>query len=199
MTAATPLPEPSDARDRIAAGLERGFAERGFAGRSVNELRDWSGVSLRTLYKYFPSRESMVVGALDYRDRAYTVWLAGGPQDGVDHVLHPLVRLRDWLDQVANIGCLYMNALSEYPSSAAVAAVVSAHKNRMTGEFRQRLDHVAPGRDNSHLADTLFLLHEGMTQAARHQGVETANKAAMRAARAALAAEGIGRKDDTDL
>lgn len=195
MTAATPIPEPSDVRERIAAGLERGFAAHGFAGRSVNELRDWSGVSLRTLYKYFPSRESMVVGALEYRDRSYTHWLAGGPGDGVGHVLHPLFRLRDWMDQVANIGCLYMNALSEYPDSTAVAAVVSAHKDRMAGEFLRRLDRVAPGRDNRRLADTLFLLHEGMSQAARHQGVATATDAAIHAARAALAGEGLVADD----
>lgn len=181
-------------RERIAAGLEQGFAEHGFAGRSVNELRDWSGVSLRTLYKYFPSRESMVVGALEYRDRAYADWLVGGPRDGTAHVLHPLTRLDDWLSGVANIGCLYMNALSEYPDSTDVARVVSEHKNRMLGEFRRRLDDVAPDGDPTRLdqlAETLFLLHEGVTQAARHQGVPRAMAAAMRAAVAALAAEGI--------
>ncbi|WP_312982314.1 hypothetical protein [Corynebacterium sp.] len=45
--------------------------------------------------------------------------------------------------------------------------MVSAHKNRMAGEFRQRLDHAAPEPDNSHLAYTLVLLHEGMTPGRR--------------------------------
>lgn len=193
-TPATPSPVQST-RDRIAAGLDRGFADHGFAGRSVDELRTWSGVSLRTLYKYFPSRESMVLGALEYRDRSYSNWIAGGPDaadDPVGHVLHPLVRLNDWLSAMANIGDFFLNARSEYPDSTAVAAAVTGHKGRVTDEFARRLRTVAPDRDTTCLVDTLFLLHEGITQTARLQGVPKAAATGMYAARTALAAEGIG-------
>lgn len=116
-------------RQRIATELERAFAEAGFAEQGVEALRAEADVSLRTLYKYFPSREAMIVGALEYRDRTYFEWLAGGPETGVDHVLHPLVRLGDWLSEVANTGCLFLTALSEYPDSAPIAAVVTEHKS----------------------------------------------------------------------
>lgn len=178
-------------KDRIAGDLERTFAEAGFAEQGVEALRAEADVSLRTLYKHFPSREAMIVGALEHRDRTYADWLAGGPEDGVEHVLYPLVRLGDWLGQVANTGCLFLNAWAEYPDSAAIAAVVRDHKARLAEGFRQRLAHVAPGRDTGHLAETLFLLHEGMTQAARLQGREIAYEAAMHAARTALAAADI--------
>lgn len=181
----------TDTRTRIASDLERSFSAQGFAEQGVEALRAGADVSLRTLYKHFPSREAMIVGALEHRDRAYFDWLAGGPQDGVDHVLHPLVRLGDWLSEVANTGCLFLNAWAEYPDSQAIAATVIDHKARLANEFRLRLDRVAPGRDTGHLAETLFLLHEGMTQAARLQGREKATEAALRAARAALLAEGI--------
>ncbi|MDI3406431.1 TetR/AcrR family transcriptional regulator [Streptomyces cavernicola] len=181
----------ADRKQRIAGDLERSFAEQGFAEQGVGALRADADVSLRTLYKYFPSRESMIVGALEHRDRAYFEWLAGGPADGVEHVLYPLVRLGDWLAEVANTGCLFLNALAEYPNSEAIAATVTAHKERLAEEFRRRLQEIAPDRDTGHLAETLFLLHEGMTQAARLQGREKATKAALRAARAALSAEGI--------
>ncbi len=178
-------------KERIATELERSFAEAGFAAQGVEALRAEADVSLRTLYKHFPSREAMIIGALEHRDAAYSDWLAGGPQEGAAHVLHPLVRLGDWLGEVANTGCLFLNAWAQYPDSAAIAAVVSDHKARLADEFRLRLERVAPGRDTARLAETLFLLHEGMTQAARLQGREIAYGAAMHAARAALAAEGI--------
>ena len=181
----------SETKHRIAGDLERSFAEQGFAEQGVEALRAEADVSLRTLYKHFPSREAMIVGALEHRDATYSKWLAGGPEDGVGHVLHPRVRLGDWLGEVANTGCLFLNALAEYPDSAAIEAVVKDHKARLADEFRLRLQGVAPGRDTGHLAETLFLLHEGMTQAARLQGRERATEAAMRAARAALAAEGL--------
>ena len=178
-------------KDRIASDLERTFAEAGFAEQGVEALRAEADVSLRTLYKHFPSREAMIVGALEHRDRTYADWLAGGSEGGADHVLHPLVRLGDWLGQVANTGCLFLNAWAEYPESEAIAKVVKAHKARLADGFRQRLARVAPGRDTGHLAETLFLLHEGMTQAARLQGREIAYEAAMHAARTALAAADI--------
>ncbi|MDN5721665.1 MAG: TetR/AcrR family transcriptional regulator [Corynebacterium sp.] len=198
MTANTPLTNPT--RDRIAAGLQRGFAERGFAGRSVDELREWSGVSLRTLYKYFPSREAMVIGALEYRGASYMEWIsdAPGPEHCVDHVLHILVRLHDWLTGVANIGCFFGNAMSEYPDSTEIEEITLRHKEQIVDVISTRLAEITSDTgactdaDLDRLADTLFLLHEGATYAARYQGVDTAIDAAMRGARAALAAAGIG-------
>ena len=61
----------TDFATHIATSLEACFVERGFVEPGVDALRDAAGVSLRTLYKYFPSREAMVVGALDHRHERY--------------------------------------------------------------------------------------------------------------------------------
>ncbi len=61
----------TDTQSKIAAGLERAFAARGFAEPSVEDLRDAAGVSLRTLYKYTPSRAEMVLAALENRQQRY--------------------------------------------------------------------------------------------------------------------------------
>ena len=50
----------ADMMSKISSGLERAFAARGFAEPSVEDLRDAAGVSLRTFYKYTPSRADMV-------------------------------------------------------------------------------------------------------------------------------------------
>lgn len=180
-----------DLKQQIASDLERSFSAQGFAEQGVEALRAEADVSLRTLYKYFPSREAMIVGALEHRHSTYFEWLAGGPSEGIDCVLYPLQRLGDWLSEVANTGCLFLNALAEYPESEAINRIVLSHKADLADEFRKRLLHVAPGQDTQQIADTLFLLHEGMTQAARLQGREKAIDAAMSAARAALFAANI--------
>ncbi|RWE37936.1 TetR/AcrR family transcriptional regulator [Mesorhizobium sp.] len=181
----------STTKQKIASDLDRQFAEQGFAEQGVEALRAGADVSLRTLYKYFPSREAMVVGALEHRDKTYFDWLAGGPETGIDHVLYPIIRLGDWLNEVANTGCLFLNALAEHPESAAIREIVTDHKARLADEFRIRLQTIAPDRDIEQVAETLFLLHEGMTQTARLQGRNRATAAALRAVKAALAAEGI--------
>jgi AcrR family transcriptional regulator len=180
-----------DTKQKIARNLDRQFAEMGFATQGVEALREGADVSLRTLYKYFPSREDMVVGALKYRDGIYFDWIAGGPGDGAEHALYPIARLGDWLEEVANTGCLFMNALAAYPESQAVRKAVLAHKSRLADVFRERLQKIAPDRETEHLVQSLFLLHEGLTEAARLQGPKRAMAAALRAARALLAAEGL--------
>jgi len=181
----------SDTKQRIAHDLHRQFSELGFACQGVEALRAGADVSIRTLYKHFPSREAMIVGALEHRNKAYFRWLAGGPQHGIDHVLFPLIRLGDWLQDVSNTGCLFMNALAEHPDSVAIANVVKAHKAKLANEFRTRLNHVAPDRKTQDAANALFLLHEGLTDVARLQDPQTATKAALHAARQMLAMENI--------
>ncbi|MBO9475405.1 TetR/AcrR family transcriptional regulator [Shimia sp. R10_1] len=178
-------------KQRIARDLHRLFSELGFASPGVEALRAGANVSIRTLYKHFPSREAMVIGALEHRDVAYFNWLEGGPSDGADHVLHPLVRLGDWLHTVANTGCLFLNAMAEHPDSAAIANVVKAHKAKLANEFQIRLCRVAPNQDTQPLAETLFLLHEGLTEVARLQTPTTATAAALHAARRLLSQENI--------
>ncbi|MEM8812162.1 MAG: TetR/AcrR family transcriptional regulator [Pseudomonadota bacterium] len=178
-------------RTKIAGDLDRQFSALGFAEQGVQSLRAGADVSLRTLYKYFPSREAMILGALEHRDKAYFEWLTGGPIDGVEHVLHPIVKLGEWLENVANTGCLFMTALADHPNNDAIAEAVRAHKARLADEFRRRLRTIAPDRRTDHLAETLFLLHEGMTQTARLHGHAKATEAALDAARAALAGHGI--------
>lgn len=177
----------TEMKQKIARNLDRQFAEMGFATQGVDALRAGADVSLRTLYKYFPSREAMVIGALDYRDAVYLDWIAGGPENGAGHVLHPIVRLGDWLGQVANTGCLFLNALAAYPDSKTIQGIVNDHKARLRLEFRNRLVQAAPHCDADTLADALFLLHEGLTEVARVQGVQRATDAALHAARAVLA------------
>jgi len=181
----------TETQQRIAESLDRQFAEMGFTTQGVEALRAGAVVSLRTLYKYFPSREAMVVGALEHRDRAYSTWIAGGPGQGTEHVLYPPKRLGDWLEQVANTGCLFMNALSAYPDSEAIRQAVEAHKSRLRKEFRNRLLHVAPGCEADAPAGALLLLHEGLTDTARLSGPEAATKTALHSGRTLLLAAGI--------
>ena len=62
-------------REQIAASLEVAFSQQGFAEPSVAQLKTACGVSLRTLYKHFPSKEAMIVGALEYRHQRYLDFL----------------------------------------------------------------------------------------------------------------------------
>lgn len=181
----------TDTRLKIAENLDRQFSEMGFATQGVEALREGANVSLRTLYKYFPSREAMVIGALNHRDAAYSDWIGKDRAESADHVLHVLVRLSDWLRDVSNTGCLFRNALAAYPESDAIRQAVTDHKAHVRDMFRVRLARIAPDSDIEALSEALFILHEGLTESARLLGSEPATTATMRCARALLASADI--------
>lgn len=185
----------TDTQLQIAQNLERQFSEMGFATQGVEALREGANVSLRTLYKYFPSREAMVIGALNHRDTAYAKWIGQDDAKGTAHVLHVLVRLSDWLREISNTGCLFRNALAAYPESAPIRDAVLSHKSHVREMFRKRLLRVAPACDVESLSEALFILHEGLTESARLIGPEPATKATMHCARALLAAANIHEPD----
>ena len=180
-----------DTKQRIARNLDAQFAAMGFAMPGVDSLRERADVSPRTLYKYYPSREAMVVGALEHRNQVYLDWIAGGPMSGQGHILHIYERLGTWLLDGANNGCLFLNALAAYPDTPGVRRMAEHHKECVRVEFARRLKNIAPKTDIGDLSESLLTIHEGQTDTAMTRSPQIATRAALRLARALLSAEGI--------
>lgn len=145
-------------QEKIAAGLERAFAEGGFAETGVDDLRAATQVSLRTLYKYCPSREDMVLAALEHRHRRYLAHLyadlPGSPDAAVEAVFD---RIGTWMQTNAPQGCLFHGAVAAQPNSAAIRDMLVRHKSELTERLGQATGLPAA-------RDELMLLHEGLTQ-----------------------------------
>ena len=149
----------TDTATLIASRLETCFVERGFQEPGVDALRDAAAVSLRTLYKYFPSREAMVVGALEHRHDRYLRFVEeGAPADGPESIAHLFRRVEIWMKGESGTGCLFLNALAAHPFNADIREAVARQKD----STRSLLGRCS-GRPE--LADALFLLHEGATAA----------------------------------
>ena len=148
----------TETKTRIAAGLERAFAREGFAQPNVETLREAAGVSLRTLYKYAPSREEMVHLALEHRHRRYLSHLFDDPPDGAGRVLPALIeRIVVWMKGEASHGCLFHAAVAAAPRDERLRALLRRHK----AEVAERAAGLAalPGREVD-----ITLLFEGLTQ-----------------------------------
>lgn len=163
----------TDAAAKIAAGLETCFRTKGFSEPGVDALRAAANVSLRTLYKYFPSREDMVAGALDYRCERYLNFISeDAPAHGHEAIDYVFARVGEWMRTESSVGCLFLNALAAYPKSLKIRNTVERQKS----STRETLSQCANRQD---LANALFLIHEGATAAWPFLGSE-----AIRTARA---------------
>ncbi|PTQ00755.1 TetR/AcrR family transcriptional regulator [Vibrio splendidus] len=146
-------------REQIAASLEVAFSQQGFAEPSVAQLKTACNVSLRTLYKHFPSKEAMIVGALEHRHQRYlSLLLEDSPRSGYQAITHIFNKLQQWMEEYAPHGCLSMNALAAFPDNELINQAVIEHKKEV-----QALMAKQSQRDD--LASELFLLHEGVSSA----------------------------------
>ncbi|GLR06362.1 hypothetical protein GCM10007906_39500 [Vibrio hyugaensis] len=158
-------------KEQIAASLEQAFSELGFAEPSVAQLKAACGVSLRTLYKHYPSKEDMIVAALEHRHQRYLNFLLdNSPQAGLEATQHVFNKLKQWMEDYAPHGCMSMNAIAAFPEHNIINQTVKAHKE----DVRQFLGKQSLRED---LATQLFLVHEGVSSAWPVLGEEALNSA----------------------
>lgn len=148
----------SDTLTKIATGLEQAFSTHGFAEPNVETLRAAAGVSLRTLYKYAPSRDDMVRLALEHRHRRYIALLFSDlPDRGADALLLIIDRIAEWMATEAAHGCLFHSAVAAAPQNAALRQLLESHK----AEVARRTADAAglPNREGE-----IMVIFEGLTQ-----------------------------------
>lgn len=169
----------NDTELKIAAGLERAFAENGFAEPSVEDLRDAAGVSLRTLYKYAPSRDVMVRTALEHRHQRYIAHVFDHLPADPDAALSAILdRVAEWMKREATHGCLFHAAVASAPHDPQLRALLLRHKSEVAERAVAATDQ--PGREVD-----LTLIIEGLTQSWPLYG-DAAVESARRLSRALL-------------
>lgn len=143
---------------KIAAGLEKAFATRGFAEPSVEDLRNAAGVSLRILYKYTPSRDQMVHVALNHRHLRYLDHIFTDlPADHATALNAIMDRVGAWMQREASHGCLFHAAVAAAPDDADLRALLEQHKSQVADR--------AVNATGLHGAQVdILLILEGLTQ-----------------------------------
>lgn len=123
-----------------------------------------AGVTKKTLYDRFGSKEQIVVEYLADRDETWRAFLAPRLETARtphDRVLAVFDASRDWMAEHGSRGCGMVNAHAEIddPSHPA-SAVIAGQKAWMLGLFTDLVRPLAPATAEG-LGRTLMLLHEG--------------------------------------
>ncbi len=165
-----------DTKQKIAAGLERAFATGGFAEPSVDDLRAAADVSLRTLYKYAPSRADMVHIALEHRHQRYLkVLLTELPYEPDMALIATIERIGSWMEKEASHGCLFHAAVAALPQDQVLQELLIRHKSEVA-------ETVAIRSQRRGFEVEINLVIEGLTQSYpihRAQAIAAAKRLAM--------------------
>lgn len=189
-------PNPhTPAGERILATAGELFYARGIRGVGVDLIADQAGVTKKTLYDRFGSKDALVAAYLTRRHERWVEWFGerlaarGSLRPGADQVLAVLEIAEEWAD--ANLrGCAFVNAHAEVGGTEHPAnAVILADKLYMLGVFTGLLRDA--GRTDAEEAGAqLHLLYEGALVAHTTRAQPGAFATARAAARGLLAQPG---------
>lgn len=172
-------------RDQIVEAAQRCFYERGITATGVDTIAAAAGVSKRTLYNHFASKDDLVLAYIERREHRWRRVL----EARLEAVADPIDRILVYFDAYFDLprdedfrGCAFINAAAEIPDSDSQALEsLRASKERVRREIG-RLVREASIPDPEAVAAALVLLLEGAIAlfGVLHdrQGVKTAKDAA---------------------
>jgi len=151
--------------DRIAALAAELFHEHGITATGVDALSKAAGISKRTLYERFGSKDGLIVAAYDSLDLPVFEMLTGPAEVSSDDPREQLDGLFVQLAVMVQLpqfrGCPFVNASSELADAAHPAhEVVRRHKDRLRRWIRRRAKD-AGAADPDQLSRQLMLVFAG--------------------------------------
>ena len=167
---------------RILSTADRLFYREGIQAIGVDRVAAEAGISKRTLYNHFPSKDALIVAYLEARARPYPLTDAAP----ADQILALFGRLERGFADPGFHGCPFVNAVAELGEHPALP-IARAFKGERRAWFRQltgRLDVADPDA----LAAQLALLLDGAIAQALVNGDPTVARAAREAARTLIEA-----------
>jgi AcrR family transcriptional regulator len=152
---------------RVLDAASELFYNRGIHAVGVDTIAEAAGVTKKTLYDRFGSKEALVVAYLQHRDARWRehleAHLAGAPTPGTDRVLAVFDAAESWSDANSSKGCSAINARAEIGDGHdghPVFPEIARQKAWLLALFTQ-LCADAGVTDANATAERMMLLYEG--------------------------------------
>ncbi|MFB4426002.1 TetR/AcrR family transcriptional regulator [Streptomyces sp. QL37] len=148
---------------RIVEAAEELFYNRGITAVGVDLIAEHSGVTKRTLYNRFGSKDRLVAAYLAERDRRWRSLVRAAVDacdSPVEAVTAPFDALATWSGANAR-GCAFINALAELPDPSHPAHRIAADQKLWLLNLFGELATAAGCSGPAVLATRLLVLHEG--------------------------------------
>lgn len=141
------------------------FYRNGFHATGMDMLAKQTGISKTSMYKYFPTKEDLILATLKRRDEKFFNWFMGRvegaspvPQDQLIAIFDAIA---EWFGQPDFRSCMFIKASAEYQDPAHPIHIQSSeHKNLML-DYIEKIAQAAKLNKPKTIARQLMLLIEG--------------------------------------
>jgi AcrR family transcriptional regulator len=179
-------------QERILETADRLFYGQGIRAVGVDTIADEIGISKRTLYNYFPSKDDLILAYLSRRFIPLTI----SDLPPAEQIMGAFDLLERSFASKKFRGCPFVNAVAELGEAAHAAnRLAVAFKEQRRVWFRDLLARLDVA-DPDGLATQLALLVDGAIAAALVRGEPGMARAAKAAARVLLTAAGAAVSAD---
>ncbi|MFJ9635696.1 TetR/AcrR family transcriptional regulator [Streptomyces sp. NPDC101178] len=149
---------------KILETASRLFYEQGIRAVGVELIAEEAGVTKKTLYDRFGSKEDLILAYLRARDGLWRSTLVKHVNDSggsaADKLLSTFDALRDWMSERNPRGCAFVNAYVELPEDHPGQQIARDQKAWLLSYLEDLAAEVGVA-DPESLAGRLLILHEG--------------------------------------
>lgn len=153
---------------RILATASNLFYWKGIHAIGVETIASEAGVTKKTLYDRFGSKDQLIVEYLKKRDNEWKkhlfTYLDRVPEhQPLEKIMAIFDALENWLETNNQRGCAFVNALAELPEESHPGReVIIDEKKWLKQLFATFLEQLGL-QDGEKLGEKLLILHEGVT------------------------------------
>ncbi|WP_404359453.1 TetR/AcrR family transcriptional regulator [Methylotuvimicrobium sp. KM1] len=159
-----------DKREIIVEAAYKLFKSNGFFATGVDLIMREAGVSKRTMYKYFPTKNELIVAVLAYYRTSYQRHIDDLLSDETQSPREKIKVIFDdaaaWFGDINFHGCLAVNAMSEFAGKDKAVEEACLQFKQWERSVIEQLCISLGARQPRILAYKLFVLLEGMSSIA---------------------------------
>lgn len=147
---------------RTALGL---FKKHGFHAIGVDVIARESGITKKTLYHHFRSKDELILAVLRYYDERFRNQFIRSVEARAKTPLRKLSAIFDvaeeWFGENDFYGCLFVGAMGEFPDAGTPIRNACRESKTLMRDYFLELAEEAGVSKPKELADQLLLLIEG--------------------------------------
>jgi len=155
----------SSKREQLIRAAVELFSRKGFHAVGIDSIVSRSGVTKKTLYNHFNSKEELILASLRHYDENFRNQFIKNVESKSKNPLDRLLAIFDvfeeWFDKKDFFGCIFVGAMNEYPAMDTPIRRFCKESKTITMEYIKNLAVEAQLKDAELISEQIIILLEG--------------------------------------